>query len=152
MDIVSLLIGMKLSGNKNSGDASNASYEYFEKEFEAVSQQMIVTHEMEKIPDIIFCQKVGSPAVDESFFWIGYSKAMLEKLGGGYLCKVSVLFSNGSVASITSNSGIETSGESVYENYGGIRNFTSNQFTIGGSQNGLVAGNKYLYTAICGLT
>lgn len=132
------------------GGGSSGDIRYVSGSFTATAEQETITHEIGEVPDIIIVATTNVPEANKIFYAIGFSQAMIDKLGGGYLNKVSFLFASGGAGSGTGNQGIEYSAEGTYyEQYGGIRNFTSTTFEMGGTEYGLDTG--YTYTAICGI-
>lgn len=118
------------------------------------STELTITHYCGVVPDIVFIYAAGVPGTGYFQFCIGYSKAMLAAMKGADLGSMSY----GVSSSTSSSSGRDTNGidadtnDSVYTEYGGVRNATSSQFTIGGTKAKLDTNKYYHYMLIYGLT
>ena len=110
---------------------------------------LIVPHDIGEVPDVFLLY--GCPSEPSKIASaVGFSNAMLEKLGGGNLCRVSVSGVNNNILTFSSTVGIEN--EPVYPEYGLLRNFTKDSFTIGSDSKDLQTHCTYVWIAICGLT
>ena len=157
MDILSYILGMK-AGEKASGDSgssgnvSTGEVKMYSKSFEATAKQMEVEHIAGEVPDILAITIADIPTSGVVFMALGFSQALVEKLGEEYVNEVTFLAASGGAMRISSNVGIDMpQTQSLYINCGGIRDVTDKKFTIGGSQYGLNVGDYYTYRAICGL-
>ena len=143
--------------NGGGGDSGDTSKEYSIQEgsFAPTSKQMTVSHGGNKIPDIIIVSTSNVPTANILYLAYGFSQAMLDKLGGGYLSKVRGLAPTGGAMVMSTNVGIDkVSSTDMYSTYGGIRNVTDKTFTVGGTSamGYLDVGKSYSYVAIFGLT
>lgn len=146
-------VAIYMESNANGG-SDELSYEFFTGSFKATAQQMTVEHTCGKVPDILIVNVGAVPGVGNISYTIGFSKAMLEKLGEeAYNKVVFVLSATGGTMQGADKNGIEnTPTDTLYTNYGGVKNATSTTFDIGGTDGGLQIDKSYSWTAICGLT
>ena len=135
----------------NVSASSDGTYTRYTGSFLASSAIQTVTHKCNEVPDMLIVSLDGVPAAGYVFLAIGYSQAMLDKLGGGYLTTITAVGAAGGAMQSSTDKGIEDANEGYYANYGGLRSVTDSQFTIGGTTFGLEIGKYYSYEAICGL-
>lgn len=152
-DFPQRILGINVSGGESGGDSGEVSYSYFSESFQASTQTQTVTHICNKVPDILLVYLEGVPSNNTIFFALGFSQAMLDKLGGGYKNRVTFVRNDGGSMEATSNIGVDkTQSAQFYIDYGGIRDVSDTQMTLGGTTYGLQVDKHYSYIAICGLT
>ena len=137
-----------------TGGGSSASYSYYAGSFTATDTIQTVQHGLDKVPDILLVTAYGIPEADKVYHAVGYSQAMIDKLGGGYLNKVYFIINTDQgpyLGTVGSEEGIEGPSEE-YEQFGVIRNATDTEFTIGGTRLELIVGKNYTIEAIGGFT
>lgn len=110
-----------------------------------------VTHDMGIVPDIVFVypHHVGTNGYLISA--VGFSQAMHDALGGGYISDTVGLVNSSSI-SYKHNAGIESVPDATSTAYkiGSIRNATATQFVVGGSTYKMNT-KSYGYLAIGGI-
>lgn len=139
-------------GTHSGGSGSSGDFRYVTGSFDATESQQTVSHEIGEVPDVFVICCAGIPEQGCIFFGIGFSQAMIDKLGEECFNRITFLNDAGGSLSATSKQGIEYSQEGeLYELFGGVRSFSSTTFTVGGSSGLLQTGISYSYYAICGL-
>ena len=149
-EIVALINSGGGTGGGGGGSAE-VTYRHYSGSFLAASDTQTVPHNCGEVPDILIVSLDDVPTTGTVFFATGFSQAMLDNFGGGYLNAVNAIAPGGGAISAKSNKGIEHNDTGAYGQYGGLRNVSAADFTVGGSNFGLNAGSYYSYVAICGL-
>ena len=133
-DVLSYAMGLragKNAGGGSSGGSSESESSYVYSKFGATANKMTLKHGGSKVPDLIIVALQEIPNNGYLFFAFAFSQRMIDKLGGGYINKIAVVREDGSTITMTSDAGSENAGAMYYEMYGGIRNVTDTEFTIG---------------------
>ena len=149
-DPMSFVIGQQTekSGGSSGG---GGSFRYNKKSFKATATQETIYHGLSEVPDIIFVALDGVPNNYNTYYSVGFSQAMIDKMGGGYCNSVKVVGPTGAIGG-TGNVGIENDfAGTTYANYGGIRNCNDSTFTIGGTTGKLMVDKYYTCIAISGI-
>lgn len=144
----------KISGIEggSGGNGNAASFSYTKGSFTATAAQMTVPADFGGTkPDILLVMPDHIPTSNCVVYSIGYSSALHEALGGGYIAPTCVLAAQGGSLTISNNVGMEHSSD-IAATYGGVRNVTQNSFTIGSATYGLYVGKGYSWFAISGIT
>ena len=127
------------------------TYKRYTGSFTANTGVQTVNHGIGEVPDFVLILPQFTPEALKLTFAVGYSQAMVDKLGGGYFNRASGLTSGSGSITLSSNEGIDKP-NTTYAAYGVIRDTTENQFTVGGTTFALKTGANYSWEAITGLT
>ena len=136
------------------GGSSSGELKYATGHLTATSEVMTVNHNLGYVPDIMILYAGEVPALKNWMIGIGYSSAMLEALGGGYLSIAQGAGDNGTTT-VSADKGVDTDypGQWYVDFGGGIRSMTSTSFIVGGGSNvHLGIGESYSWIAISGIT
>lgn len=133
------------------GVAPDGKYRVVKGSFRATAQQMTIEHDIGEVPDLFILNIDGAPSSGCLFFAVGHSQAMIDACGGGWLNLAMYVIDGRGAYGTTSEIGIDMPQEGIYLEYGGVRDFTPTQFTVGGVGSGLNVEYSYSWTAYCGM-
>ncbi|MBR2622585.1 MAG: hypothetical protein IKC97_09500 [Clostridia bacterium] len=139
----------KIAAIETGGGGGGNSYTIKSGSFTASNNIDTIEHGCGEVPDIVFVYADHTPVDKRIYFATGYSQAMHDALGGGYIAPICFLVNGGSM-SYSLNHGIEGTSNSA-QTYGCIRDATSTTFKIGGTLAMLESGKGYSFVCICGI-
>lgn len=119
--------------------------------FKPTTGVVTVQHNLGVIPDIAIVIIQATVGNSKFIGSVGYSQAMVDALGGGYICPAYYTAATGTGgANISTDIGIEQS-NSRGNTYGNIRAATETTFVVGGDEMGCQTNVTYRYIVIGGL-
>ena len=122
------------------------SYKVAEKYFDATGTSNTIKHYLGVIPDMLILVP-SAPKAGNLLIGIGFSSSMIAE-NSGLRGRAGYYNSNGTVLTMLDTVGMDGNVSADYAKFGGFRDVTASEFTVGGTTGQLESGKRYYYYAL----